>query len=115
MTAAEQVSLFAPEPSKTLDCRGMQCPAPILELSKAARTMGKQPAVLEIIVDDVARLDRLISDISDASRLDAELARAASERVDLGALLQTLVDVHRDRVDAPAPQLRLTVPPKAWP
>ncbi len=52
MTAAEQVSLFAPEPSKTLDCRGMQCPAPILELSKAARTMGKQPAVLEIIVDD---------------------------------------------------------------
>ena len=40
------------QPSQTLDCRGMQCPAPILELSKAARAFGKQPAVLEIIVDD---------------------------------------------------------------
>jgi peroxiredoxin family protein/TusA-related sulfurtransferase len=39
-------------PAKTLDCRGMQCPAPILELSKAARGFGKQPVILEIIVDD---------------------------------------------------------------
>jgi peroxiredoxin family protein/TusA-related sulfurtransferase len=40
------------QPAQTLDCRGMQCPAPILELSKAARGYGKQPTVLEIIVDD---------------------------------------------------------------
>lgn len=39
-------------PAKTLDCRGMQCPAPILELSKAARAFGKQPVILEIMVDD---------------------------------------------------------------
>lgn len=40
------------QPSQTLDCRGMQCPAPILELSKAARAYGKQPTILEILVDD---------------------------------------------------------------
>lgn len=92
---------------------------PLTSLRSAVETVNRienpeqRARLMGIIIDDVARLDRLISDISDASRLDAELARAASERVDLGALLQTLVDVHRDRVDAPAPQLRLTVPPKA--
>ena len=41
------------------------------------------------------RLDRLISDISDASRLGAELARTDPTPVDLVALLETLVDIHR--------------------
>lgn len=67
---------------------------------------------MSIIIDDVARLDRLISDISDASRLDAELARAASERVDLAVLLETLVEVYRDRADSLAPHLTLTLPPR---
>ena len=39
------------------------------------------------------RLDRLISDISDASRLDAELARQESEAIDLYALLETIVAI----------------------
>ena len=38
---------------------------------------------MSIIQHDVRRLDRLISDISDASRLDAELARADAEPVDM--------------------------------
>ncbi|MGB3020524.1 MAG: ATP-binding protein, partial [Methyloceanibacter sp.] len=49
---------------------------------------------------DVRRLDRLISDISDASRLDAELAREDAAPVDLAELLRTTVplfnDIHRD-------------------
>jgi len=49
---------------------------------------------MEIITDDVKRLDRLITDISDASRLDAELSRDESEKFDLGLLLRALVDVH---------------------
>ncbi|MBT3307089.1 MAG: hypothetical protein HN377_11495 [Alphaproteobacteria bacterium] len=49
---------------------------------------------MTIIQEDVGRLDRLISDISDASRLDAELSRASSEAVDIGAMLETLVDIH---------------------
>ena len=42
---------------------------------------------MEIIQHDVRRLDRLITDISDASRLDAELAREDAGRVDLKKLL----------------------------
>lgn len=40
------------QPAQTLDCRGMPCPAPILELSKAARNYGKQVTVIELIADD---------------------------------------------------------------
>ncbi len=35
-----------------IDCKGMQCPAPILHIAKAARQLGKQPAVFEVLVDD---------------------------------------------------------------
>lgn len=62
----------------------------------------KQRKLLAIIQDDVERLNRLISDISDASRLDAELSRADTEPVDLRAMLETLADVYRsteDRLD----------------
>ena len=58
------------------------------------RDPDKQSALMDIIRDDVKRLDRLISDISDASRLDAELARGQMETVDLGKLF-ALVQVHR--------------------
>ena len=46
---------------------------------------------MSIIQHDVKRLDRLISDISDASRLDAELARADAEPVDMARLLEAVV------------------------
>jgi len=45
--------------------------------------------------DDVKRIDRLITDISDASRLDAELTRGQTSKVDLGVMLTTLVEVYR--------------------
>src|SRR3569833_1205634 len=47
--------------------------------------------LLGIAREDVIRLDRLISDISEAARTDAELARAAFESVDLGPLIEQLV------------------------
>ena len=46
----------------------------------------------EVAREDVVRLDRLISDISEAARTDAELARARFEWVDLGPLIEQLVD-----------------------
>src|SRR5262249_4538987 len=49
-----------------------------------------------VIQHDIKRLDRLISDISDASRLDAELQRQEAEPVDLRKLLSTLVTVHNE-------------------
>jgi two-component system, OmpR family, sensor histidine kinase ChvG len=54
----------------------------------------KQQRLLAIILDDVERLSRLITDISDASRLDAELSRDVMEPTDLAAMLQALVDIH---------------------
>ncbi len=45
----------------------------------------------EIISDDVTRLDRLITDISEASRIDAEMSRAEAVPVDLVVLLDTFV------------------------
>tara|TARA_B100000700_G_scaffold293012_1_gene353595 strand:- start:14975 stop:16072 length:1098 start_codon:yes stop_codon:yes gene_type:complete len=73
---------------------------PLTSLRSAVETVSrvndseKQAALMDIIQDDVKRLDRLISDISDASRLDAELARGQMEIVDLGELLPALVQVH---------------------
>ncbi len=37
---------------ETIDCRGMQCPAPILHLAKAARRAAGAPTVLEVLADD---------------------------------------------------------------
>ena len=50
---------------------------------------------MEIVSNDVKRIDRLITDISDASRLDAELSREPNEPVDLAHLLETIVEVYR--------------------
>lgn len=53
--------------------------------------------------DDVVRLDRLITDIGEAARADAELARAKFERVDLGPLIEQLVsswETRREKGDA---------------
>jgi two-component system sensor histidine kinase ChvG len=51
--------------------------------------------LLGIIRNDLKRIDRLITDISDASRLDAELSREASEPVDIARLLDTIVEIYR--------------------
>jgi two-component system sensor histidine kinase ChvG len=64
-----------------------------VETLPIARTQSAQDRLLAIIQHDVKRLDRLISDISDASRLDAELARADNYEVDLLQILEAVVAV----------------------
>jgi two-component system, OmpR family, sensor histidine kinase ChvG len=64
-----------------------------VETLPVARTEESRGRLLSIIQHDVQRLDRLISDISDASRLDAELQRQEAAPVDLAKLLNTLVGV----------------------
>ena len=49
--------------------------------------------LVTIIRNDIGRIDRLITDISDASRLDAELSRELAARVDLSHLLKVVVEV----------------------
>ena len=64
-----------------------------VETLPLARNDDSRGRLLSIIQHDVKRLDRLISDISDASRLDAELQRQEAAPVDLTKLLSTLVTV----------------------
>lgn len=72
---------------------------PLTSLRSAVETLPlvknneSRDKLLGIIQHDVRRLDRLISDISDASRLDAELARDDAQTVDLAVLLKDLVDI----------------------
>lgn len=53
--------------------------------------------LLAVIRDDVRRLDRLITDVSEASRMDAELSRARFESVDMGHMIEQLVDAREAR------------------
>ncbi len=64
-----------------------------VETLQVARTEQQRARLVEIVTEDVKRLDRLISDISDASRLDAELARAQAKPVDMARLLEALVSL----------------------
>jgi two-component system sensor histidine kinase ChvG len=64
-----------------------------VETLPLARSDTSRGRLLEVIEHDVKRLDRLISDISDASRLDAELQRQDMAPVDLRRLLTTLTSV----------------------
>ncbi|CAH1656812.1 MULTISPECIES: stimulus-sensing domain-containing protein [unclassified Chelatococcus] len=77
-----------------------------LPLAKRADARNR---LLEVIQQDVRRLDRLISDISDASRLDAELARAEAEPVDLERLVQTVASVANELKPAGSVPIKVTV------
>ena len=64
-----------------------------VETLPLAKTADSRERLLDVIQHDVRRLDRLITDISDASRLDAELQRGETAPVDLAKLLNTVVTV----------------------
>jgi len=64
-----------------------------VETMPLARNENSRARLLAVIEHDVKRLDRLISDISDASRLDAELQRQDMTSVDLRRLLTALTSV----------------------
>ena len=61
-----------------------------------AKTPEQRERLVEIVNHDVKRLDRLITDISDASRLDAELARGESQAFDLSQLLESITTYAND-------------------
>jgi two-component system, OmpR family, sensor histidine kinase ChvG len=68
---------------------------------------ANQRRLMAIILDDVERLDRLITDISDASRLDAELGRLEVEPIDIAAMLEALAGLHESTRTEGAPHLVL--------
>jgi two-component system sensor histidine kinase ChvG len=72
---------------------------------------AQQRRLLAIIAEDVVRLDRLISDISDASRVDAELSRTAPEEMDVVPILATLAEIHDATRSERDPVMLLELPP----
>jgi two-component system sensor histidine kinase ChvG len=90
---------------------------PLSSMRSAIETLSRiedptaRGRLLAVINNDVRRLDRLITDISDASRLDAQLSRAAVETLDVAPMLSVLAEIaeatHRNgdatlSLDAPA-------------
>jgi two-component system sensor histidine kinase ChvG len=88
---------------------------PLTSLRSAVETVSRledpqqQKKLMGIILDDVERLNRLITDISDASRLDAELSRAETAPVDIGRMLSALADLHAATADEDSPRLKLDI------
>ena len=76
---------------------------PLASLRSAVDGLGRvtdpalQASLLAIVRDDVRRLDRLITDISEASRLDAQLSRATFEPIDVAAMLEGLLGQREER------------------
>jgi two-component system sensor histidine kinase ChvG len=84
-----------------------------VETLPLARTEASRNRLLEVIHHDVRRLDRLITDISDASRLDAELARGETAPVDMVKLVETVVGMQNGVRQPGQPPVELKVAPSA--
>ena len=86
---------------------------PLSSLRSAVETIARltnpvqKKKLMEIIEEDVKRLDRLISDISDASRLDAELSRAENQPTDIVGMLEILANIHNTTKQEVAAQVAL--------
>ena len=76
-----------------------------VETLPLAKTEEAKTRLATIIQHDVRRLDRLISDISNASRLDAELARQDAGPVDVRKVLETVVQMCRDTTPEEGPAI----------
>ena len=88
---------------------------PLSSIRSAVETLPRiqiaerRDRLMGIINSDVKRLDRLITDISDASRIDAELSRVRPEPVSVVALLAILAEMHQTTRRENDPVLRLDV------
>ncbi len=81
-----------------------------IETLRRVEDPSQQRRLLAIISEDVIRLDRLISDISDASRVDAELSRTAAEPMDVVPILATLREIHDATRSDRDPVMQLELP-----
>ncbi len=89
---------------------------PLTSVASAIETLrrttdeDKRQKLMGVVRDDVRRLNRLISEISDASRLDAELSRAKAHPVDVAALVNALAEMFQDPDVQGAPKIVLDLP-----
>ncbi|MCI4662541.1 MAG: sensor histidine kinase [Neomegalonema sp.] len=78
-----------------------------------ARTDEAREKLARVINHDVKRMDRLITDISNASRLDAELVREQRAAFDMTMLLQTVVEIAEPQAEKREVAIELVLPGKA--
>ena len=85
-----------------------------IETATRVKDPAQQQRLMAIVLDDIARIDRLIGDISSASRLDAELSRAEAQPIDIASMLQTLVEMRTTATAAEdGPRIELDVGARA--
>jgi two-component system sensor histidine kinase ChvG len=86
---------------------------PIASVRSAVEGLGRvssdaqRKQLLAIADEDVRRLDRLVSDISDASRIDAQLSRTLFEPIDVGLMIESMLASRAARAEQGAPQPRI--------
>jgi two-component system sensor histidine kinase ChvG len=92
---------------------------PLASLRNAIDTLPRvedpdlRQQLIGIAAHDVRRIDRLVTEISAASRVDAEISRARLERVDLAALFANLIASREDRAMNGGRQIALEAAPRA--
>ena len=82
-----------------------------VETMDLARTDEARARLLSVIKDDVARMDRLVTDISNASRLDAELVRERRAPFDVAALCESMADIAGAGAEEHGVAIEVAVPP----
>jgi two-component system sensor histidine kinase ChvG len=89
---------------------------PLTSVRSAIETLRRidnpeqQKRLLAIIAEDAVRMDRLIADISDSSRVDAELSRTVAVPVDIAPILATLAELHEATRRDDDPHVELEAP-----
>jgi len=81
-----------------------------VETMEFARTPEQRQRLLEVIQNDVKRMDRLVTDISNASRMDAELARERMTSFDIGAQLSQLTEITRFQAEERGVKIKTRLP-----
>ncbi len=87
---------------------------PLASLRSATESLGRvedpklREQLLDIATHDVRRIDRLVTEISDASRIDAEMSRTEFQSVDLAQLLCTIVESREARDENEGRSLEIT-------
>lgn len=76
---------------------------PLASLRSATESLGRvddeqlREQLIDVAAHDVRRIDRLVTEISEASRIDAEISRTAFETVDLAQLFDNVIEARRSR------------------
>ena len=89
---------------------------PLASLRSATESLSKvtdpdlREQLLDVASHDVRRIDRLVTEISEASRIDAELSRAVFEQIDLTQLLTNIIGSREDRSQNDGHEIQLNAP-----